>query len=48
MRAGASVIPASDLESKDDDLLQRKEFFECVCVILRQGMRAAEAGGHPK
>lgn len=36
MRAGASVIPASDLGSKEDDLPQRKEFFDYVSVILRR------------
>lgn len=46
MRAGASVIPASDLKSRADDLLQRKNALNVSCVISRQGMRAAEVCGH--
>lgn len=45
MKVGASVIPASDLKSKDDDLLQRKNSLNVSCVLLRQGMRAAEVCG---
>lgn len=36
MRAGASVIPASDLKSRTDDLLQRKNALNVSCVISRQ------------